>query len=183
DATAILESIADSFFALDRGGRFRFATSTAGELLGKGPAELIGQTFVDVLPELRESELHTSIDRALRDRSSIRFDQFHARVNRWFEHQIYVQADGGIAVHGRDITRHKRAEVRLRLLVEATKILSASLDIQKMLHELAHFLAGHLGDFYYIYVREDDELIRVAAAARAADAIPELEIGESMEMR
>src|ERR1041385_1746001 len=158
DATAILESIADSFFALDCEGRFRFATSTAGELLGKPAADLIGHAFSDADPALHDTELHTSIMRALRDHSPARFDQFHSRSNRWFEHQIYVQPDGGIAVHGRDITKQKRAEVRLRLLVEATKILSSSLDIQKVFRELARFLANNLGDYCCIYVRDDDEL-------------------------
>src|SRR5215471_19900095 len=131
DAVAILETIADSFFALDSECRFTFVTATAGELLGTPASRLIGLKFTEALRELENTEFHGSIVRSLAEQSAQRFDQFHSRQGRWFEYQTYPQSGGGLAVAGRDVTKRRRAEMRLRHLVEATKILSSSLNIEK----------------------------------------------------
>ncbi len=300
DPTAILESIADSFFVLDSGGKFAFVTPKAEQLLGRPSAELIGQSFSEALPEERRSDLFLSIETSLRERTPVRFEHFQPTLSRWFEQQTYITGDGGIAVYGRDITsrrrledalraseerfrrlmdsnvvggmiangrqiteandlflsmigytreemlrhqvtcrdialpdhlldntaeddlrkerfcspyerdfvrrdgtripvmiactrvdsqpndcdpetwevlyivhdlsRRKQAEMRLRHLVEATKILSSSLHAEKTLHELARFLAGHIGLYCAIYIQENGSLYRAATASRQIGA-------------
>jgi PAS domain S-box-containing protein len=290
DATAILESIADSFFVLDSGGRFAFVTSKACELLGRPSSEILGKTVAEAFPEEPGSEFLRSIEQAFRHRAPARFEHFRPQLNRWFEQQVYVNHDGGIAVYGRDVTARRRleealrasedrfrrlvdanvigvcvadgqqiteandqflvmigytrdelvrhqiawsvitaaeqhgfdetrecelvrkngtripvtvastrigrhagdgqtenwevlylvhdlshrklAETRLRHLVEATKILGSSLDVQKTLHELAHFLASDIGHHCSIYISEGGTLHPAAHATRNSAAEP-----------
>src|SRR6516162_897633 len=110
DPTAILESIADSLFVLDSDGRLVFVTSKAAEFLGLPADDLIGKRFLEALPEQRNSELSEAIDASLRDRSPRRFEHFHEATNCWFEQQICIHNDGGVAVFGRDITSRRRLE-------------------------------------------------------------------------
>src|SRR5437762_3260679 len=107
DASAILESIADSFFVLDRDGCFVFATPKAGEVLGRHAADLIGLTLAEACPELKDSDLHRQVERSLRDRAPRCFEYFQPVLNRWFEHQTFIQSGGGISVYGRDITARR----------------------------------------------------------------------------
>src|SRR5437016_4931857 len=51
---------------------------------------------------------------AFRDRIPRRFEHFHVALNRWFEHQTYPNADGGMTVLSRDITSRHRMEDALR---------------------------------------------------------------------
>jgi len=66
-----------------------------------------------------------------------------------------------------DLTDRKRVEVRLRLILEAAKILNSSLDLTSMLEELAQFIGSHLGDGCAIYLDWDGELRCVAESARS----------------
>jgi len=68
-----------------------------------------------------------------------------------------------------NLTHRKRAETRLRHLLEATKILNASLNIEKGLSELARFLVRNVGDFCAIYVTESNELYKAAQASRGPE--------------
>src|SRR6185369_2488924 len=54
------------------------------------------------------------IQQALRDRSTFRFEYFHASLNRWFEHHTYPNTDGGLTVVSCDITSRHRLEEALR---------------------------------------------------------------------
>src|SRR5437016_5838149 len=114
DPTAILESIADSFFVLDADGKFAFVTPKAEQLLGRPSAELLGKSFAEALPEETRSDLFLSIENSLRDRAPIRFEHFQSTLSRWFEQQTYITSDGGLAVYGRDITSRRRLEDALR---------------------------------------------------------------------
>jgi PAS domain S-box-containing protein len=67
-----------------------------------------------------------------------------------------------------DLSRRKHAERRLRHLVEATKILSSSLDVDKTLHELARFLVSEIGIYCAVYMQENGTLYRAASASRGA---------------
>ncbi len=284
----ILESIADSFLALDSDGCVSFITARACEILGLPASQILHSKLSESVPDCQSSEFYQGIEKSLLERVPLRFEHFEPKVNRWFEHQTYVTEEGGIAVYGRDITarrrledalrssenrfrrlmdsnvvgmlvangariteandyflsmvgysredlvrqqlnwgqisfskeyqlegphemelickdgnrvsvwltatsvdpeaseklfvvhdltQRKRAEIRLRHLVEATQILSSSLDIHKMLNDLARFLVSSIGDNCVIYIREEGDLKKIAAASRPGhheSAVPEI---------
>jgi PAS domain S-box-containing protein len=65
-----------------------------------------------------------------------------------------------------DITMRKEAEARNAFFSEAAGVLSASLDYEKSLAQIADLIAGSLGDWCVIDLVEEEEVVRIAAAHR-----------------
>lgn len=65
-----------------------------------------------------------------------------------------------------DLSERRRAEERVRLIVECSKILASSLECDKTLPEVAELVVSKIADACSIFVREDDELTRMASASR-----------------
>jgi PAS domain S-box-containing protein len=65
-----------------------------------------------------------------------------------------------------DLSERRRAEERVRLIVECSKILASSLECDKTFPEVAEFVVSKIADTCSIFVREDHELTRVASASR-----------------
>jgi PAS domain S-box-containing protein len=66
-----------------------------------------------------------------------------------------------------DLSERRRAEDRMRNLVECGKILASSLECERTFTELAEYLVSKVADSCLIFVKdEDDTLIRMAAAQR-----------------
>src|ERR1051325_8494898 len=93
----ILAKISDSLFVLDNNGHITFVNDKASQILDK-----------------TDQAFHDRISQALRDQLTTRFECFHALLKRWFEHQTYPNADGGLTVFSRDITSRRRLEEALR---------------------------------------------------------------------
>ena len=93
----ILAHLGDGLIVFDKDRQITFANDKASEILGSG-----GEAF------------DTQISRALGDCIPRRFECLHAALNRWFEHQTYPNADGGMTVLSRDITSRHRMEDALR---------------------------------------------------------------------
>jgi PAS domain S-box-containing protein len=66
-----------------------------------------------------------------------------------------------------DLSERRRAEERIRALVECSKILASSLEYEKTFPEMAEFIAAKHADACIIFLREDDNWARVSAAHRA----------------
>jgi PAS domain S-box-containing protein len=64
--------------------------------------------------EAADETFREKIQQALRDRSTFRFEYFHASLNRWFEHHTYPNTDGGLTVVSCDVTSRHRLEEALR---------------------------------------------------------------------
>jgi PAS domain S-box-containing protein len=93
----ILAHLGDGVTVFDKHRQVSFANDKASEILGS--------------TDERFYSLTTS---AFRDRIPRRFEHFHAAMNRWFEHQTYPNADGGMTVFSRDVTSRHRMEDALR---------------------------------------------------------------------
>ncbi len=65
-----------------------------------------------------------------------------------------------------DLSERKRAEERMRGLVECGKILASSLDCEKTFPEVAEFIAARIADSCLIFLNEQGNPVRVAAAHR-----------------
>ncbi|MEX1102666.1 MAG: PAS domain-containing protein, partial [Dehalococcoidia bacterium] len=85
-----------------------------------------------------------------------------------------------------DVTREKRAEQSLRLLVDASEQLGSSLDFEETFRQLAQLIVPRFADWCVIHlVRRDQRLRRVAVVHRdpekqlVADSISETSLNES----
>ena len=117
---AILESITDSFTALDTQWRYTYLNQRALERIQQveGRAiefdDLIGKTVWEAFPHLVGTSTEHELRRALREQQQVTFETHLPRTGEWLEVHAYPAKDGGLSLHGHDITERKRAEGRLR---------------------------------------------------------------------
>jgi PAS domain S-box-containing protein len=113
ERAALLESITDAFYALDRQFRFTYANQLALDYFGKSREEILGQSLWDVVPEAKGSEFEMQFAVAIRGRRSAEFEVLSPFSQRWVDVHIYP-TPRGLAVHFRDITGRKQVEQALR---------------------------------------------------------------------
>jgi len=166
-ARGILESIADPFVVQDVDWRFRYINAKATEVLGSSGLshdELIGRVVWEVFPQLKGSKTETLMKRAARERVPIAFETRTADGRSWSSLYCYPLPDGGLATQWRDITERKRAEEAAHYLARASDVLSASLDYEQTLADLAHLVVPELADWCTVDIATDEGLRQVALA-------------------
>jgi PAS domain S-box-containing protein len=110
----VLESITDSYYALDREWRFVEVNRQAEGYLGARAGDLVGRVVWELFPALVGSQLYDQVHRAVAEATPVHFEgESSIKPGRWFEAHVYPSADG-VAIYGRDITARKQAEVALR---------------------------------------------------------------------
>ena len=121
--TAVLSSISDCYYTLDRGWRLTSVNPRAVEWFGRPEASLLG---VDARRGLKlELDLREAIGHAFATGEPVHLERsstFHP--GRWIEFHIYPSTDGA-SIFFRDITERWRAHAEIE---EATELLQGSLD-------------------------------------------------------
>ncbi len=124
---AILASITDAFFALDRDWRFDYLNQQAERILGRSSDDLLGRVVWDEYPGL----LGSAFERAYRDAAdngvASSVTAFYPDHDRWYEVHAYP-APEGLTVYFRDVSEHVRADDALRASEERYRTLFASID-------------------------------------------------------
>ena len=154
---AILESISDEFFALDREWRYTFVNERGlaeiGRIPGRnlGAADLLGRTVWEVFPELVGTTFDHEAHRALREQAVVEFETRSPVTGRWMDVRLYP-SEAGLSIYLHDITERKRAEEELRrraeqqaLVAELGRRALASDDLQWVLEEAVGLLVRTLG--------------------------------------
>ena len=113
ERAALLESITDAFYALDRECRFTYMNQRALDHFGETRNSLLGRLIWDVFPVTRGSLFQQEYERALREQCSVAFETVSLLSNRWIEVRAYPTPQG-LTVYFRDVTDRKRAEEQLR---------------------------------------------------------------------
>lgn len=136
----MLESITDSFFAVDRAWRFTYVNRQAESMLGRLRGELIGQVVWNLFPGLQGSEFERAFHRAMDEKAGSMVSGFYPDHERWYECRTFPAANG-ITIYVRDITEQKWAEA------DVARMTSES-ERQRRIYETA--LANN-ADFNYIF--------------------------------
>ncbi|MBV8804980.1 MAG: PAS domain-containing protein, partial [Sinobacteraceae bacterium] len=113
ERAALLESITDAFYALDRQWRFTYVNQLALDYFGKSREELLGTRVWDLVPEARGSDFEVQYRRAVREQRSVAFEVLSPLSRRWIDVHAYP-TPRGLAVNFRDITERKQVEQALR---------------------------------------------------------------------
>ena len=142
ERAALLESITDAFYALDRQFRFTYVNQRALDYFKKERAELLGRRIDEVFPVLRGTPIETHLQRALCEQCSEAFETLSPVAGAWIELNVYPTGQG-LAIYFRDINDRKRAEQELQraqeILRESDRRKSEFLAL--LAHELRNPLA------------------------------------------
>lgn len=113
ERAALLESITDAFYALDREWRFSYLNQRALDHFGATRDALLGRVIWDAFPVTRGSLIQQEYERALREQCSVAFETVSLLSDRWIEVRAYPTPQG-LTVYFRDVTDRKQAEEHLR---------------------------------------------------------------------
>ncbi len=133
---AILESITDAFFAVDRAWKFTYVNRQAEQVLDRRAGELLGRTLWEVFPGLVGSEFEPSYLRAMDQGESSSLTSYYLDHDRWYEVHTYPAAEG-VSIYFRDVTEKVRAEERERALL--SEAASANLRFRAFFEQGALF--------------------------------------------
>ncbi|WP_158307844.1 hybrid sensor histidine kinase/response regulator [Ramlibacter tataouinensis] len=140
DAVAILESITEGFFTLDRKWRFDYVNREAHRILGRERGSLEGRTLWTEYPGLEGTIFERMYRRTMHEREMSSFTAFYAGHDRWYEVTTFP-AHEGISVYFRDATEPKR------LQAERERLIAAS-ETQRRIYETA---LNSTPDFVYVF--------------------------------
>ena len=149
DRAALLESITDAFYALDRECRFTYLNQRALDHFGATRESLLGQVVWDVFPVTRGTVIQQEYERALREQGSVAFETVSPLSSRWIEVRAYPTRQG-LAVYFRDVSDRKLAEEQLR---EADRRKNEFLAI--LAHELRNPLAPLRNGLHILKLKSD----------------------------
>ena len=127
---AILESLTDAFFALDREQRLTFVNRRAAEVMQRPREQLLGRRLDEVLPEDGHSGLIQGVRRVLAGHGASECEMYFTSLNAWFECHSSPSTEGA-SVYLREVTARKHAEEarrRLASIIESTPDFVGSTD-------------------------------------------------------
>ena len=116
---AVLRSIADAFYLLDREWRFTYVNDAAERLLQTTREALLGHTLWEKFPGVVGSPFEGPYREAMATGRHTTAEAYFPPLATWFDVHTYTWS-GGLMVHFRDISARKEAEAeRERLLADA----------------------------------------------------------------
>ncbi|MEI7902959.1 MAG: PAS domain S-box protein, partial [bacterium] len=106
---AILESITDGFFSLDRQWRVGYVNERGAGLLGKSCEELLGKNLWESFPQADALPFRQAYERALAEQVSTHIEAFFSPLSAWFEAHAYPSSEG-LSVFYQNISDRKQSE-------------------------------------------------------------------------
>ena len=113
EAVAILESITDGFFSVNRNGEFAYVNRQAERILSVRREDILGRTMADVYPGLAGTAFEAAYVRTIRDKVATEVTAYYADHDKWYEVRISPAASG-LTFYFRDVTDLIRTEQALR---------------------------------------------------------------------
>ncbi|NTU79543.1 MAG: response regulator [Chloroflexales bacterium] len=166
----ILESISDTFYAVDAQWRLTYLNRKAEQLWKRPREELLGTVLWEMFPGYEATVGYRMHLQAMRERTTVTWETFSPYLQIWVEASAYPSGDG-LAVTFRDVSARKQAEEALRAvaqthayrvtLADALRPLADALEIQSM---AARVLGTYLGAsrVHYGEISADDTAVIIA---------------------
>ncbi len=160
DRAALLESITDAFYALDRQLRFTYVNKRALDYFQRSREALLGKGIIEVFPALKGGPLQAHLERVLSEQRSGALELPSPIVGQWAEFHVYPTGQG-LAIYFRDISDRKRAENELRRAQESLR--ESDRRKNEFLAVLAHELRNPLAP-----ISNGLQVLRLRAASNDA---------------
>jgi two-component system cell cycle sensor histidine kinase/response regulator CckA len=110
--TSVLESITDSFIALDRDWRLTYLNRRAEQLVGRTHEDLEGKDLWREFPGLAGSEFEARFRRAAAERRPAEFTAYYEPLKLWLDVHVYPSGTG-LSMYMQDVTARKELEEQL----------------------------------------------------------------------
>lgn len=180
--TAILETTTDFVGFADAQGKILYINDAGRRMLGLEDRTIVGMGFENLQPEWATALLlDEAIPVALREGTWVGESALVTRDGREIPvHQVLLvhRTPAGdvdfISTVARDITEPKRTQAEQRLLLEVSRCLAASLDLETTLRNVVRIAVPDLADWCGVVMLEEDEVVWVEAANRDEEAAKRL---------
>ncbi len=129
-AAALLERMSDAYVAMNRSFTIEAVNAATERMLGRRRAELVGQSYWDMLAEDARADMIVQLGRVQREHVDVHFTHRFAGSDGdvHLEVDAYPTEEGGIALFSCDVTQRARAETALRESEARYRTLFESID-------------------------------------------------------
>ncbi|MDF2437782.1 MAG: domain S-box protein [Bacteroidota bacterium] len=128
EKNAVLESIDDGFFAVDKYSKVTYWNKKAEILLDQKREDLIGKNVHEVFAGEDSKAFNDQYKKAIKENSTIHFEEFSKRRNKWFAVSAFG-SENGLSVYFKDVTERKKSEEKIK---ESEARLAASQSVAKV---------------------------------------------------
>jgi len=171
-----IENMNEGFFTLDHEWRYTYVNTEATKLWRTNRGELIGKCLWDVAPAAVGTIFDREYHRAVRERTTVRFESRSPLLDTWVEVRAHP-SDDGLVVYFHDITERKESEEKIarltRLYAVLSKVNEAIVRITDpdMLYQEACRIAVEEGSFKMAWIGlTDPGTLRIEPAASYGDS-------------
>ncbi|MDP9440094.1 MAG: PAS domain S-box protein, partial [Actinomycetota bacterium] len=146
-ATGVLESISDAFFAVDGEWRFTYVNRQAERFWDRSREGLLGKNVWEEFPWAVGSEAHRAILSAAETGETVGYEALSPVIGTWISGRAYPSS-GGVSVYFHDISKRKEAEQEREELRREAEAGRARLEgiLQQMPGGV--FIADHSGQIF-----------------------------------
>ena len=113
EAVAILESISDGYFSVNRQGEIAYVNRQAERILEVRREQILGKTMDEAYPGLAGTAFEDAYVRAIREKIATEVTAFYPDHGKWYEVRISPAANG-LTFYFRDVSAEVRTEQALR---------------------------------------------------------------------
>lgn len=153
EKNAILESIGDAFFAVDKNWAVTYWNNMAEKILRKKRAEIVGKNLWDVYPEALSRPIYQFFKQAHTEHKHVQFEAAYRDKEGFYETSIYP-SENGLSVYIKDVSTVKKSETQLKQLNE---------ELQQQAKDLA-FSNAELEQFAYVASHDMQEPLRMVTS-------------------
>ncbi len=119
---SLLESIGDSFYAIDKDYKVTYWNNTVEKLTGVSREEILGKSIWDFVKNVNP-DFKEAYQKAFKEKKLITFETNDIWVNAWLEVTVYPTYEG-LSVIIRDISKKKEAERQIQEFNERFLLIS-----------------------------------------------------------
>ncbi|WP_339921820.1 PAS domain-containing protein [uncultured Cyclobacterium sp.] len=128
EKNAILDSIGEAFYALDKNFNILFWNQRAEEIIGVSRSVALNNNLFEAVPRLKDSYTHKQMVYAFKNQKDVYFEMFSDVMNIWLDVNMYPSPEG-ISIFIKDINQEKITLEKIQLSNERfEKIAEATND-------------------------------------------------------